>query len=152
MIKRSELNGFGSKTAEERFAGIVGSIKSEQVGNLNAMLDPEPVGCSEDAMESRIRFAGSDWERNQRGEIHGGAVSSMMDTAMGMSIMAASGRNVTTAELSVSFIRPFMSDAFQIDTEIIKLGRMLIRVRAIAFDEESGKLLATATGDFAFVD
>ena len=33
MIKRSELNGFGSKTAEERFAGIVGSIKSEQKGD-----------------------------------------------------------------------------------------------------------------------
>ncbi len=74
-----------------------------------------------------------------------------MDTAMGMSIMAKSGRPVTTAELNVSFIRPFLGESFLIDTEILYMGRNLIRTRSTAYDEESGKLLASATANFAYV-
>ena len=119
---------------------------------MNTLLDPQPVGCSADGTECRIRFVKKDWEKNQREQVHGGAVSGMMDTAMGMSIMAASGRNVTTAELAVSFIRPFTGESFLIDTEILNLGRSLVRIRARAFDESAGKLLASATANFAYVD
>ena len=126
-------------------------LENEEFENMNTALDPQPVGCSKDGTECRIRFIKKDWERNQRMQVHGGAVSGMMDTAMGMSIMAKSGRPVTTAELNVSFIRPFLGESFLIDTEILYMGRNLIRTRSTAYDEESGKLLASATANFAYV-
>ena len=150
-MERSNLDKFRSKEVEERFEDIVNGIISEETGNMNGLLNPQTVGCSKDGMRSRIRFIKQDWQKNQRQQVHGGAVSGMMDTAMGMSIMAASGRNVTTAELNVSFIRPFMGESFLIDTETLNLGRNLIRICARAFDEENGKLLASATANFAYV-
>ena len=141
MTEQNSLDKFRSKEVEERFKDLIGGVVNEEFENMNTALDPQPVGCSKDGMECRIRFIKKDWERNQRMQVHGGAVSGMMDTAMGMSIMAKSGRPVTTAELNISFI----------DTEILYMGRNLIRTRAIARDEESGKLLASATADFAYV-
>ena len=152
MIKKSIIEKFESKEIEERFIKITRDISEDQTENMNTLLDPQPVGCSADGTECRIRFVKKDWEKYQREQVLGGAVSGMMDTAMGVSIMAASGRNVTTTELAVSFIRPFTGESFLIDTEILNLGRSLVRIRARAFDESAGKLLASATANFAYVD
>ena len=98
MTEQNSLDKFRSKEVEERFKDLIGGVVNEEFENMNTALDPQPVGCSKDGMECRIRFIKKDWERNQRMQVHGGAVSGMMDTAMGMSIMAKSGRPVTTAE------------------------------------------------------
>ena len=58
---------------------------------------------------------------------------------------------VSTADLSVSFIRPFLGDSYIVKTEIIHLGRSLVRVRATAYDEGNGKALASATSNFVHV-
>ena len=116
MAEQNSLDKFRSKEVEERFQELISGIVNEEFENMNTALDPQPVGCSKDGTECRIRFIKKDWERNQRMQVHGGAVSGMMDTAMGMSIMAKSGRPVTTAELNVSFIRPFLGESFLIDT------------------------------------
>ncbi len=152
MIKRNIIEKFESREIEERFIKITGDISEDKTENMNTLLDPQPVGCSAEGTECRIRFVKRDWEKNQRGQVHGGAVSGMMDTAMGMSIMAASGRNVTTTELAVSFIRPFTGESFLIDTEILNLGRSMARIRARAFDEDTGKLLASASANFTYID
>lgn len=152
MINRGKMDKFKSKEVEECFTRIVEDMEEPEFTNMNTMLSPQPVGCSKDGMESRIRFIKRDWERNQRMQVHGGAVSGMMDTAMGMSIMAVSGKHVTTAELNVSFIRPFIGESFLIDTEILNMGRNLIRMCGRAFDEDNGKLLASATATFAFIN
>ena len=129
MTEQNSLDKFRSKEVEERFQELISGVVNEEFENMNTALDPQPVGCSKDGTECRIRFIKKDWERNQRMQVHGGAVSGMMDTAMGMSIMAKSGRPVTTAELNVSFIRPFLGESFLIDTEILYMGRNLIRTR-----------------------
>ncbi len=151
MTEQNSLEKFKSKEVEERFKELTDDMINEEFENMNTALDPQPVGCSKDGMQTRIRFIKKDWERNQRMQVHGGAVSGMMDTAMGMSIMARSGRSVTTAELNVSFIRPFLGESFLVDTEILNMGRNLIRTRATAYDEESGKILASAAANFAYV-
>lgn len=151
MMDKHDLGKFKSKEVEKRFQNIINGMINTETVNMNVLMDPQPVGCSKDGMETRIRFVRKDWENNQRNQAHGGAVSAMLDTAMGMSIMAATGRHITTAELNVSFIRPFSGNSFLIDSEILKAGRNLVRVRAVAFDEEDGKLLASASANFAYI-
>ena len=73
----------------------------------------------------------------------------MFDTAMGITVMAFSGAEaVSTADLSVSFIRPFLGQSCVIESQVLHAGRTLMRVRAEAFDQETGKCLASASGNF----
>lgn len=133
----------------ERMKGITEEIRNNKSVNMNSLMAPEPCGYDEDRMAAEIRFKRKDWERNERGEIHGGAISAMFDTAMGMTVLAYSeSESISTADLSVSFIRPFLGDSYMFKTEIVHLGRSLVRVRAVAYDEESGKTLASATSNF----
>ena len=74
----------------------------------------------------------------------------MFDVAMGTTISAfAGGENVTTTDLSVSFMRPFFGECFDFEVEVLHLGKTLIRVRAIARDTETGKEMASAIANYA---
>ena len=57
-------------------------------------------------------------------------------------------RSVTTAELHVSFIKPFCSEAFVFSSQIMSMGNTLIRTAGIAREKDSKKIVATATGTF----
>ena len=126
-------------------------INSSRGGRLNAMLAPEFCGCDEESRSAVFRFRAQEWEKNQRGEIHGGAAASMFDTSMGMSVLAFLGcSQAATTDLTVSYIRPFTGESFLFRTEILHPGRSLVRIRATAEDEATGKLLASATANFVY--
>lgn len=145
----SEDKNIKKGTAAERFAEIEREVVRVKDGRLNSMLAPAFVSCDEERNSARISFEIKDWERNQRGEGHGGAISSMFDTAMGITVMAFSGAEaVSTADLSVSFIRPFLGQSCVIESQVLHAGRTLMRVRSEAFDQETGKCLASASGNF----
>ena len=66
-----------------------------------------------------------------------------------LSIFAAGWREATTIDLNVSFLRPLDGDSHAIiHTYIVKNGRSIIRLRGEMICEESGKLVATATGSW----
>lgn len=105
---------------------------------------------SYDFDEKRItyRFTAEPWEKNERGEVHGGILGCMFDSAIGSVAIFATGWNeVTTAELNVSYLRP-MNGAHHaiVHTYIVKNGRNLMRLRGELYSEETGKLIATAQG------
>ena len=134
---------------EEMLEKIAAFMRQKDPG-LSGMLEPEVVSCDFEKCASLIRYRKKDWEKNHRGEMHGGAAATMFDVAMGMTSSAFSGgENVTTTDLHVSFIRPFFGDSFDIAVEVLHLGRSLIRVRAIARDTETGKEIASAIANYA---
>ena len=134
---------------EELLETIAEFIKQKDPG-LSGMLEPEIVSCNFEERTSLIRYRKKDWEKNHRGEMHGGAAATMFDVAMGMTISAFNGgENVTTTDLHVSFIRPFFGDTFDIKVEVLHIGKMLIRVRAVARDTETGKEIASAIANYA---
>ncbi len=134
---------------EKRFEEILNYIKNPRELRLNNMLDPYFLGADEEEKIADILFCTQDWERNQRNEIHGGAIASMFDTAMGVTAAAFQGKgSVSTADLQVSFIRPFLSGAFIFTTQITSMGKTLIRATCIAREKQSGKIVATASGTF----
>lgn len=98
---------------QEKMKAVMEEINSNNVTNMNTLLSPEPLNYDEERMAAEIRFRMQDWERNERGEIHGGAVSAMFDTSMGMTVLAYSeSESIATADLNVSFIRPFKGDSY----------------------------------------
>ncbi len=137
----------------ERLKMIAKEVQDDEASKMNAMLAPEPYDCDVETLTTIIRYKAQPWEQNHRGEVHGGAVAAMFDTAMGMSIIGLSDRDsVATADLDVSFIRPFTGEYFLFEVNVIRLGRTMARVRALAKDQASGKILASATSNFVYTD
>ncbi|MBQ0078767.1 MAG: PaaI family thioesterase [Eubacterium sp.] len=137
---------------KKSFEDIANWIREGNPNNMNAALDPEFVSHDDQEMTSVTRYKVQEWELNQRNQVHGGAVTAMFDTAMGSTVAAYSGRNVTTAEMSTSFVRPFFGEEFDFVSKVINIGRSLSRVECKAYNVESGKLVATAHATFAYID
>lgn len=135
-------------TIEEKVQEIIANVRHRGGGMLSNMLEPEYIACDPAKKLTRIRYKRFKWEENGRGEVHGGVISAMMDTSMGITAMAFLAHDVSTADMSISFIRPFSGRSFVIESEVIHLGRRMVRLSARAFDEETNKLLASGTSNF----
>ena len=127
-------------------------IKRGVTPNMIEMMDPEIIGFDEETTSAVFRFKIHQWELNHRGQVHGGAVSGMFDTSMGFTVVAYSGRNVTTAELEISYLRPFNYDEYDFNCTVLHMGRKLARIEAKACSVKTGKLTATAHATFAFIE
>lgn len=141
------------KDVMDKLKRIAEEVQEAEPDRMNSLLSPQPLNCNPEAQIARIRYEAKDWERNHRGELHGGAVAAMFDTSMGMSVLALTNHySVATADLSVSYIRPFMGESFIFEVNVIRAGRSMARMRAIATDEATGKILASATSNFVYAD
>lgn len=101
-------------------------------------------GASEVALEI------SDAVLNIRGVVHGGAISSLLDVAIGQALMTAVPENhaVSTIDLHVNFLSGAKGEAIVARGQTVKVNRNFATGSAQAFDAE-GKLVAQAVGVFA---
>ncbi len=128
---------------------LLKTINETQRDKVNGMLSPELVSCDEENRIITLSYKAKDWERNVRDELHGGAVAAMFDLSMGGTMVVFyGGIQITTVELSISYIRPFVDDEYLFVTEIIHPGRKLARVQSKAISKKTGKIAATSTGTF----
>ena len=139
------------KDVGESLIDSIRIISETNPGNMNSLLHPQLIDCSEEERTSRIRYEISPWELNQRGQVHGGAISAMFDVSMGVSIAAFSHKDVTTAEMAISYVRPFVGEAFDFCTDVVYLGSKLARVECKAYNISTGKLTATSHATFAYI-
>ena len=146
MANKKEIN------FEQNVKDIIGEIKGYGFGMLNDMIDPQFVDCDPDRMSCRVRYKKFKWEDNGRGEVHGGVISAMMDTTMGINAIALTSKSVSTSDMTISFLRPFTGKSFIVESEAVQVGSRVIRLMAKAYDQETGKCLAMSTGSFMHVD
>jgi len=137
---------------EKNVQDIINEIKGYGFGMLNDMIDPQFVDCDPEKMSCRVRYKKFKWEDNGRGEVHGGVISAMMDTTMGINAIALTPDSVSTSDMTISFLRPFTGKSFIVESEAVQVGSRVIRLIAKAYDEETGKCLAMSTGSFMHVD
>ena len=137
---------------EQNVKDIISEIKGYGFGMLNDMIDPQFVDCDPEKKSCRVRYKKFKWEDNGRGEVHGGVISAMMDTTMGINAIALTTDSVSTADMTISFLRPFTGKSFIVESEAVQVGSRIIRLMAKAYDEDTGKCLAMSTGSFMHVD
>jgi uncharacterized protein (TIGR00369 family) len=86
-----------------------------------------------------------DYLMHGRGILHGGAISTLLDTAMAWAALSVldEGRGCTTTHLSVDFVRPAPAGSGQIRAEgrVINAGRRVLLLEAKATNS-AGKLVA----------
>jgi acyl-CoA thioesterase len=89
---------------------------------------------------------------NPHGVLHGGAVYVMVDYSMGGATMSVLplGEICATIEIKISYLASVRSGRLTCVTEIIKRGRSVVFLESHVTDD-TGKLVAAATGSFAVV-
>jgi len=83
------------------------------------------------------------------GIAHGGAVATLIDSAMAIAIMSTLGENeqTVTVDLTIHYLRPLSEGIVRASARIVRAGRRVITVSAELFDSQE-KLAATAISTY----
>ncbi|MED6301818.1 MAG: PaaI family thioesterase [Pseudomonadota bacterium] len=88
---------------------------------------------------------------NPNGVVHGGALFTLVDTAMGASLMQRldEGEICATLQISMNFLRPVLGGMVECEARVVNKGRRFANVRGELYVED--KLVGTADGNFAIM-
>jgi uncharacterized protein (TIGR00369 family) len=80
---------------------------------------------------------------------HGGAIATLIDSAMAIAIMAqlAEGERTVTVDLTIHYLRPISEGSARASARVVRAGRRVITVSAELFGDD-GKLAATAISTY----
>lgn len=83
------------------------------------------------------------------GIAHGGAIATLIDSAMAMAIvqLLAAGERTTTVDLTIHYMRPLSGGSARATARVVRAGRRVITVSAELFDTNE-KLAATALSTY----
>lgn len=115
---------------------------------VNHMLGLSLTDCSREERYVECEFTSQDWMKNPYDGVHGGIISSVADTCMGLGAVAFSQHYITTTDLSVSFLKAMMGDSYLVRVEYTQVGKRMIRCMAKITDKKTGALCVTAMGSF----
>ncbi|WP_121064227.1 PaaI family thioesterase [Chachezhania antarctica] len=84
------------------------------------------------------------------GIVSGQALAALADTSMVLAAVAHAGvfKPLATTDLHTQFLRPGVGTAILCRAMVVRAGKALIFARAEMTEEDSGKMVATATATF----
>lgn len=133
-----------------------GELTPEREAQIRQSLDTIPfaklLGIEVDALATGVAtlsFLIKEELKRNHGIVHGGAITSLVDSAMAFASLSLieSGQRTTTVDLTINFLRPLRSGKATATARVIKAGRRIIVLSAEVFDE-TGKLVATALSSY----
>lgn len=119
-----------------------------QPERLNARLKLQLADCSKAEKTVEYLYNAEAWGLNPYGGVHGGVICSLFDTGMGIGAVALSGKMVSTADISVSYLKPMNGKKFRFCIEYTNVGKRMIRCMGKAVDAETGVVCASAMASF----
>lgn len=117
--------------------------KSRFVHHVGVTVDEAAPG------RSRCTLQIQEFHRNPSGVVHGGAIFTLADTAMGAALMASLEEDFlcATVEIRLGYFKPVFDGPMTCDAVVVNKGRTLSSMEASIFVNE--KLVAKAGATFA---
>lgn len=123
---------------------------------IEALPHCKALGLSVDDVRDGFAVMSMPWDDRLVGDpttgvIHGGAVSSLMDTCSGTAVIAhpKGPSSTATLDLRIDYMRPATpGQAITAEATCYHMTRTVAFVRAIARDNDADNPVATATGAF----
>jgi uncharacterized protein (TIGR00369 family) len=112
-------------------------------------IEAESVEPGHAVLSMKLR---DDLMRNN-GIVHGGAIATLIDSAMAIAIMALLEDNerTVTVDLTIHYLRPISEGTARASARVVRAGRKVITVSAELFDRND-KLSATAISTYLRLD
>lgn len=87
--------------------------------------------------------------KQNHGVVHGGAIASLIDSAMAFAIipLLAHNERTTTVDLTIHYLRPLTEGDAKATARVVRAGRRVIVVAAEVVDHR-GQLVATAVSTY----
>ena len=84
--------------------------------------------------------------------VHGGAIASLIDSAMAFAIipLLAENERTTTVDLTIHYLRPLSEGVAKATARVVRAGRRIVVVSADVLDHQE-RLAATAVSTYARV-
>lgn len=103
-----------------------------------------------DADHALIRMPLGDHLARVGGIVSGQALAALADTTMVLAAIAHTGefKPFATTDLHTQFLRPGVGTAILCRAHVVRAGRSLVFARADMTEEDSGKMISTATATF----
>lgn len=129
-------------------AGLAYRLSRED--SINDKLDIELVACDVRVPRIEIVHKVTAWDLNVAGNLHGGIISTLMDSTMGMLSKAYTAARFTpTISLTVNFLRGVTEgETLHIAAEMTHAGGRILQLSATAWTDDPQKPTATAMGTF----
>ncbi len=112
----------------------------------------ELCSFTKDRVSGKINWRESLIGDPETGVIHGGAITSLLDSLAGMAVIAALNtfKSTATLDLRIDYMRPARKGlTIYGEAECYHMTRTIAFIRGRAYHEEDDKTIATATGTFA---
>ncbi len=128
------------------------NLTARQLQRIHKALQDVPfarlVGIELDEVNAGVAILGLDVRKDLKqnnGVVHGGAIASLIDTAAAFAVISVlpPEERATTADLTISYLRPVTQGRSRCTARVMRAGRRLIVVSAEVADE-AGNLTATA--------
>jgi len=126
-------------TADQR-RRIEGALQKVPFARLIGIeLEDVQVGIATLALEVREEL------KQNHGVVHGGVVASLIDSAAAFAVISvlSPDERATTADLTISYLRPLTKGRARSTARVVRAGRRLIVVSA-ELSDDAGNLSATA--------
>ena len=148
----TEIPGLSQENMEQFFLDAMKPDSKMKHHGVIPEMDPRFVACNFENGTLEMAYDVKAWELNPLDGIHGGMISTALDTTMG--VLAhyythLSSPTVVTVTMNVSFLKPIvLGDTFHIKAQLDSLGRTLATVKAEVCLERSDVLACIATATF----
>ncbi len=88
-----------------------------------------------------------DYHLNGNGTLHGGVYASLIDNAMGISVLSKVGLRAATIQMDTRFLGPVSGGRITCHAEVLHRTRRMATVQGSVYDDEEN-LVAMGTGTF----
>jgi uncharacterized protein (TIGR00369 family) len=103
--------------------------------------------------EARLSLRAEERHLNPSGSVHGGAIATLIDTAMGEAVaMTAEDRVPVTVEIKVNYLEPAKPGTLVATARVRRPGKRFLVLEAEVIQEKDGEHLAFATATFTTLD